>query len=344
MHYFKRFKIQPHNPENLVELAMQQASKHKQERGIKNNMTNNPLKPCKPWKSYQQQIQLLESRGMCFEDKKSAEHIISQINYYRLSGYWYPFRQTDNAGQRQDKFIRDTNFQDVLNLYNFDKHLRLLVLQALESIEMSVRTQIAHLMGRTSPIAHLNPKSFDKSFTQYKDKKGKTSYDRWKEKFDQQIERAKKNPAIIHHATNYQAIPIWVAIDHLDFGAVSVLYTGLPNKQRTLIAQSYQVRNADVFASWLRSLNYIRNICAHHSRLWNVNIDVIGKKDHQIKGLNNLDNKRLFFYLIVIDHLLNIISKDTFWRENIKDLLLSFPKPKNNAVKVENMGFIQGFF
>ena len=125
---------------------------------------------------------------------------------------------------------------------------------------------------------------------------------------------------------------------------MSVLYTGLPNKQRTLIAQSYQVRNADVFASWLRSLNYIRNICAHHSRLWNVNIDVIGKKDHQIKGLNNLDNKRLFFYLIVIDHLLNIISKDTFWRENIKDLLLSFPKPKNNAVKFENMGFIQGFF
>ena len=306
-------------------------------------MTSNLLKPCKPWKSSQQQVQLLESRGMCFVDKTSAEHIISQINYYRLSGYWYPFRQINNTGQRTDRFILETHFQDVLNLYDFDKHLRLLVLQALESIEMSVRTQIAHLMGRTSPIAHLDPKNFDKRFAQKLDKEGRTGYQKWREKFDNQLERANKNPAIDHHLTNYQAIPIWVAIDYLDFGTVSVLYSGLPNKQQKLISQSYSVSNEDIFASWLRSLNYLRNICAHHSRLWNVNIDVIGKKYHGINGLNNLDNQRLFFYLIIISHLLSTISKNTFWQENIKALLLSFPKPKNNAVKIEDMGFEQGF-
>lgn len=116
---------------------------------------------CKPWQSVNQQLTILESRGMTFIDKAKAEQILAHINYYRLSGYWYPFRQMMLDSSRSDNFIQDTTFENVLNIYLFDKQLRLLCLRALESIEMSVRTNIAYSLGRISPIAHFDKNNFD---------------------------------------------------------------------------------------------------------------------------------------------------------------------------------------
>lgn len=155
---------------------------------------------CKPWRSFKQQIELLEDRGMIFDDKANAKHILSQVNYYRLSGYWYPFRQLINNTRLND-FYPSTEFTDVLDIYNFDKKLRILCLQALEVIEMSVRTSIAHTFGRISPIAHLDKNNFDQKFVQSKDKQ--ISYDLWLKKYNYQIRRSKKSPFIKHHLATY---------------------------------------------------------------------------------------------------------------------------------------------
>lgn len=293
----------------------------------------------KKWQSFQEQVNTLESRGMLFRNKIEAEKIVSQINYYRLSGYWYPFRIMLSDDSRSDNFIEGTKFEDVINIYLFDNQLRLLCLQALESIEMSVRTNIAHTLGRISPIAHLNKDNFDQRFVNSQN--GQWSYDKWLSKYNEQIRRARKSPFIKHHLDNYQDLPIWVGIEILDFGSISVLYTGLKGKQQQQISKLYGVNNAKIFASWLRSLNYIRNICAHHGRLWNVNIDVIAQVDRNILSLQCLDNKRIYFYLIMIQYLLKNISQDSNWQSNLDIFLSEFPVPQNKAITLAGLGLIK---
>lgn len=293
----------------------------------------------KKWQSLKDQVAILESRGMIFEDKSKAENILSQVNYYRLSGYWYPFRIMLLDNSRSDNFVESTTFEDVINIYIFDKQLRLLCLQALENIEMSLRTNLAHTLGRISPIAHLNRDNFDQRFIKSKNKYW--SYDTWLNRYNEQIKKAKKSPFIDHHFNHYKDLPIWVGIEVLDFGSISTLYTGLKGKQQQQIAKLYGVNNPKVFASWLKSLNYIRNICAHHGRLWNVNVDVIAQVDKNISVFQQLDNKRIYYYLKMIQHLMTVISPNSGWQVDLDKLLLQFPTPRNKAIALTDLGFIK---
>lgn len=300
--------------------------------------TNKKRSP-KKWQSFKEQVATLESRGMIFEDKANAEYVLSQVNYYRLSGYWYSFRIMLSNNSRSDNFITGTTFDDVLNIYLFDKQLRLLCLRALENIEMSVRTNIAHTLGRISPNAHLNTDNFDQRFI--KSENRYWSYDTWLIRYQEQIKKAEKSPFIEHHLNHYQYLPIWVGIEVLDFGSITTLYTGLRGKQQQQIAKLYGINNAKVFASWLKSLNYIRNICAHHGRLWNVNIDIIAQIDRSVPVLHQLDNKRIYFYLKMIQHLMTVISPNSNWETELNKLLSQFPVPKNKAIALTGLGVIK---
>jgi len=146
------------------------------------------LSPPKPHRTYPDLVALLESRGMIIPDKARAERKLSQIGYYRLSGFWYPCREIkkDQAGQyiiapntkipvRDDSFQPNTNFNDIIELYLFDKKLRQLMLDAIERIEIHARSVIAHEMGYHDPLAYQD-KSFinPKQCKTWKDKKGQT--------------------------------------------------------------------------------------------------------------------------------------------------------------------------
>jgi abortive infection bacteriophage resistance protein len=99
----------------------------------------------KPPLSIADQIALLRRRGLVIADTAVAEHWLEHTNYYRLRGYWLPFEDTPAGGEH--KFRQGTTFEDVTSLYVFDRHLRLLVLDLIERIEVSVRTQWAHQLG-----------------------------------------------------------------------------------------------------------------------------------------------------------------------------------------------------
>ena len=108
------------------------------------------MKFTKPFLSFEQQAMLLSERGLIIEN--DTVHYLQHLNYYRLSGYWIPF-QEDNKTHR---FKPNVRFSDVLNLYLFDRELRLLLLDAIERIEISIRTQWAHYFAEHSgPHAHL---------------------------------------------------------------------------------------------------------------------------------------------------------------------------------------------
>ncbi len=109
----------------------------------------------KPWLDHAKQLTKLQNRGLIIGDIKRATHYLQMLGYYRLSGYFYPFRQKDSSTkyQRLDQFILGSCFDDAINLYMFDKQLRLLAFDALERIEMAIRTDIAHTLGKRHPNA-----------------------------------------------------------------------------------------------------------------------------------------------------------------------------------------------
>ena len=107
-------------------------------------------KPIKPWLSFQDQLNTLQERGLKVDNQSAALNYLKRLGFYRLSGYWYPLRTIDAAATqahgrpvRSSSFAPESQFEDVVKLYVFDKKLRLLALDALERIEMAVRVDIA---------------------------------------------------------------------------------------------------------------------------------------------------------------------------------------------------------
>lgn len=233
----------------------------------------------KEWKSFDEQLDLLKSRGMVVENDLAALDYLQRIGYYRLSGYFYPFRELEislEGGlnyQRKNAFIAESRFEEVVELYVFDKRLRLLALDALERIELAVRVDIAYLLGERDIYAHENPACLHGNFTKKVQKySGKTRHDEWLEKYHEFVHRARKESFVSHYLNKYQKLPIWVAIEIWDFGALSKLFSGLNIADQDQIANKYGISKGQDFAGWLRGLNFVRNVSAHHSRLWNINI------------------------------------------------------------------------
>ena len=144
----------------------------------------------KPWKSIQEQIDLLKSRGMLITDEALTKQHLSRIGYYRLSGYYYAFRKripVPNMPKLNkkvlDEFIPDVTLKDVVDLYVFDKRLRLLVVDALERIEMAVRVDVAYMLGKRDPRAHETPACLHGNFAKRPIAKGpdagKTQHQVW---------------------------------------------------------------------------------------------------------------------------------------------------------------------
>ncbi len=107
----------------------------------------------KPHRTLQQQLSLLQHRGLIVQNLEVAERYLGHLNYYRLSAYWIPFLEN----RQTNRFKKGTKFEDVLNLYIFDRELRLLVLDAIERIEVSIRSKWAYYLSQQHGAhAHLN--------------------------------------------------------------------------------------------------------------------------------------------------------------------------------------------
>lgn len=303
----------------------------------------------KPWKSFDDQLSLLEERGLVFDNRSTARNYLSRIGYYRLSGYWYPFRQPNpnNHRQKLNQFIAGSRFEDAVQLYVFDKKLRLLAFDAIERIELALRVDISHLLGKREVCAQYNPTLFHGKFSKHRDPRtGKTGLERWLEDLNKQIKRAHREPFIIHYQQKYQGkLPIWVSCELWDFGMLSHLFSGLKLEDQQIIAEKYgaiatrKVSNHRVqLAQWLRSLNFIRNVSAHHSRLWNINIiDRSNFIDADI-GWKNLNNAKVFLYFCILQQMLKVICPNSSWGKRFKELVNTFPYPENSAISFHDMG------
>ncbi len=303
------------------------------------------------WKSYADQLQILKDRGLQVADDARAQTDLERIGYYCLSGYWYPFRklkaQPVGLSFREDQFIAGSQFDDAVALYVFDKNLRLMALDALERIERAIRVDVAHLLGERDCFAQHEPSLFHGNFSRriisYGFHRGKTEHQVWLERYDNLVRQNRRQPFVTHNLTKHQKLPIWVAIEILDFGALSRLFAGMAYADKNAIAAKYGLASGIELEQWLRSLNLIRNVAAHHSRLWNMNILELSPVPHYDAQWQQLNNARPFMYFCLMQKLLATICPNSGWRTRFRALVSAFPEPDNKAVTSKDFGAVAGW-
>ncbi len=317
----------------------------------------------KPWKSYEEQLDQLVSRGMAVGDRALALDYLERIGYYRLSGYWFAFRErsgplilfgADGRKPRKvkvetllfDQFKPGATFQNAVDLYVFDKQLRLLALDALERIEVALRVDVSHVLGRLDKFAYLKPEFFHEEFSGKLDKdSGLTRHHEWLGKHAQLINRSKEE--FVRHNKAKYGLPLamWVACEVWDFGTMSTLFKGMREGEQDSIAGQYGISNGRIFATWLRSLNYLRNVCAHHSRLWNRNIvdqpRLPSTTEQSWVAPFETDEHaraRCFLLLRITRHLMHVINPRSSWSDRMRAHLRAFPDLSHLGLNLAGMG------
>ena len=232
----------------------------------------------KHWVDVPTQIRVLESRGLIVTGHQEAAEFLSYLNYYRFTGYCLRFQPTKDCNGNRI-FIPGTRFEDIRDLYVFDKSLRDVFADGLEMIEISIKTAISDVFGGSyDALGHLVPSHFASSFTSPKkgDKTGDpTDYEIWRSKLQSETRRSRE--LFVTHFKNeyleYPDLPIWIACEVASFGSVSRLYDNLLKREMRIIAQRYGLQPS-FLASFLHTFVYLRNVCAHHSRLWDKSLSI----------------------------------------------------------------------
>lgn len=291
----------------------------------------------KEFKTHEQQIEILKSRGMVFKDDTFAIQKLKQLGYYRLSGYWYRMRQfgTDNQTPKE-QFNPDTTFELVIQLYEFDEHLRHLVLAELAPVEQAIRALIGYELGKVDRLAHLNAHQLGPNANDPTGRKtpGSTAHEDWLQRYHTLADNSRED-FVKHHKDHYNnEIPIWAAVELMDWGTLSHLYRISPQHTRNTIAKECGLTAAQL-GSWLKSLNVLRNLAAHHARLFNRVYD-IKPKSNKSKMLSHLGStsNRLFGQLTLILYLkkqLNLPNQNL-----LLELLTQYPE--NRIIPISSTG------
>ncbi|RUR04154.1 Abi family protein [Legionella sp. km772] len=242
----------------------------------------------KPAITPEQQIELLKQRGLIIFDEARALCFLEAVSFFRLTPYMRPFQHPDNRHQ----FLSGTKFSQLTRLYDFDRKLRLLIIDAVERTEVAIR---AHISNKLNALYgshwYLDRIYFKKNYDhlrliqniQGKQQIALDDYERECQRIDalQTADEVYKNRLKLkrqqesyarHYTLTYndpELMPSWAMLEELSLGELSHLFKGLAkDKDKKIIASGFDLF-APLLESWLHTLTVIRNICAHHARLWN---------------------------------------------------------------------------
>lgn len=298
----------------------------------------------KPALTIDQHLYTLQQRGLAIPDEGRARHYLGNISYYRLSAYTRPFYR---PGQADHVFLDGTSFDDVLHLYVFDRELRLLLLDAIERLEVALRAQLTNTLAEHhGPHGYLDAKLFD------------TRYDHgWLiSRLDNEAKAREVEAFLAHYRSKYTAAPaqppIWMAVELLTFKEVSILFAHLRQAKDTQRIEAHFGWKFPLLKSWFRSLSDLRNVCAHHARVWNREFGsrpempkkipahwptvpeaiATGAHEHPAQTLN--PRRRLYLPLVVIEALMQVVCPESRWAERLLHLLDRYPQ-----VSRPHMGF-----
>ncbi|MCO5099267.1 MAG: Abi family protein [Rhodocyclaceae bacterium] len=288
------------------------------------------MKFTKPAIDIEAQIALLRSRGLTFTDEGRARHYLRYVGYYRLAGYSLPL-QVDYNADGSHRFLDGVCFEDILDLCVFDRKLRLAVMDAVERIEVAFRAQFSQTMSELHgshwfmDAVHFQPR-YDHADFIFRIKKD-IGHDNAK--------AAMRQTFIKHYYDRYgepELPPSWMIFEVLSFGTVSLAFKNLTRQNQKPVAKPFGLAG-EVLASWLHALSYLRNLAAHHQRLWNRTYTI---KPIQAKRYADelQDTSRFYAQAVMADVLLKVISPDTRWGQRLAELLAEHPK-----VQARRLGF-----
>lgn len=268
----------------------------------------------KPALPLPQQIDHLEGLGLTIPDRGAAERHLDFLGLYRLSGYFQPFMDGDGKD-----FRPGTSLDDVLALYVFDRRLRLLTMDALERVEIAVRTRMSNFKALArGPFWMTDPDTFRSGTFEsvtvtvaaaLRDRQGRIKHDHiltYQERYSEP-----ENP------------PCWMLIEALTFGDVSRLFKNLQDRRD--IARAFGLQH-DVLASWLHTLTFVRNICAHHGRLWNRQFTIAPKIPREYgEQWPAAAQRRYYIVACLLQHLMQVIAEGSQWAVRLRTLLSDQP-------------------
>jgi abortive infection bacteriophage resistance protein len=277
--------------------------------------------------TFQDQLALLKQRQLIVDNDSKAIDYLSEISYYRLSAYFLPYQKT------KDTFNPNTNFKQIIDTYSFDRELRLLVFDCIERIEVAIRTQMVYTLSMHYNDSHWQDNQ-NLFITPYYNKIGNL-VDPYSD-FQSIISKAKtaRTPEVFikHYVATYSKPsnpPSWMCLELLTMGELSHLYRGLKNNSdKKRIANFFDV-HPTVFVSWLHTLTYVRNICAHHSRLWNRDLAIEPEKI--LKPVGNWvskpfeNNKRMFYFICILKYLINRANPGNSLKDKLQNLFKKYP-------------------
>lgn len=287
------------------------------------------MKYSKPPLSITAQITKLKQRGLTFHDEQKAAHYLSNISYYRLRAYTYPFQDNKDPDH---SFIKEISFEDIIELYVFDRRLRLLVFNAIEKIEIALRTKIIYEFSLNHGSHwHENANMYRNNYF------FNTNINALYEEVDRSAETF-----IEHYKKTYstpQYPPAWMSLEVISMGLLSKLYGNLQKgEEKKKVAKEFGLPNPLILESWMHAFAGLRNICAHHSRLWNRRFTIVPQIPYNttnqfINNKNIYDNK-LYAQLCCMNYITRIISPDSSFVTDLKNLLGTC-----NLVDCKEMGF-----
>lgn len=281
----------------------------------------------KPTLTFEAQADLLIQRGL-----KADRHILlfrlHSVNYYRLSAYLYPYRLTDNS------YHPGTTLDLIWKHYTFDRQLRVIIMDAVERVEVAVRTQlIYHFAHRCGPFGYTDQKNLPRLPAD--------KHQKWLD--EMKAESGRSRETFIDHfnkkyGDQHSHLPLWMLGEIMSFGKMLTLFNGTDDSLRKKIAAEYNISDV-VLKSWLGTLNVIRNICAHHGRLWNRELSYKpfipkANKFPQWHYPVAITNNRVFGILTILRYMLTYVAPTSGWAHRFIKLIHDYPE-----IHLRSMGF-----
>jgi abortive infection bacteriophage resistance protein len=276
----------------------------------------------KPALSIPQQIDLLRKRGLQIEDENEAAHYLTFIGFYRLSGYWLPLTLKNHNGTHN--FKPGATFRTILGLYGFDRNLRLLVMDAVERIEVAFRACVSNWMcERGGPHWYFDQRYFcsHSAASEFRRKVCEETG------FREDGPPKPREVFLNHYFSKYSDPPLppsWMIAEVLSISAWSKAFENIPLREdRKQISKHFGL-DPMVMESWMHCVSYVRNLCAHHSRLWNREFTIRPMIAKEFKT-ELTPNSRFFAQAFVIRVLLERACPNTKWWERLSESVNKHP-------------------
>jgi len=282
--------------------------------------------------SLQQQIDVLKQRGLLVENDEEARNALDTISYFRLAGYW----RLMEADRQQHTFKSGSRFSQIISLYRFDEELRILLFSAIQQIEVTVRARMIRIFTERhgafwfmEPALAENSNLFAGNLRNLQEE-----LNRSEDEYIQEHFRKYDDPPMP---------PVWKTMEVASMGTLSKLYSNMNDSAaKKAVSRSFAIPKFEYMRSWLRCVTVVRNICAHHARLWNaiivINPSLPSRLPNAWIANRQLTSDKLYPHLCYIAYWLNSINPANTFTKDIKNLLEKYP-----VVDPAAMGFPRGW-